>query len=588
MRCAYPPYNSTFAKPFKNFPAGTIHQRDTSQGSQQLTTQNLSLALAPRAMPAQIEVQNGNPFAHSTILIVDDEPTNIDLLEMLLRRAGYQRLISTNDSDEVLGLYRQHRPDLVLLDVCMPILDGFDVMRALHETFPGEEINIAMVTALNDKDVRRRALESGVRDFINKPLDRTETLIRIRNLLQAHHLTQRMIAQNEHLAEANAALERLNHSMSELVSIVSHELRTPLTSIKSFAEILRDEGDKLDSDSKRHFLDIIDDESERLSRLISDLLDLQKIQSGKMTWRTELVDLQQVLRDTVEFFGPAYRDKGLSLEIDSQLQSAHVLADGDKLRQVFSNLLSNALKFTQNGGVKVSLQSAGCWAEVVLVSADVDAGRALDAIVTGLGAHLRCFDSAEEGMTHLDRCGGNVDLLIVDIGSGDEVEFIQKIRERFPALPVVSLMGGNGPADARSLKSTIVKPNLDQDRGAIELLIADMIGLTPKLPMIEITIRDSGMGIPEDQLSRVFERFYQVDSSQIREQRGTGLGLTICQQIVRHYHGKIWVESRLGEGSTFHLLLPEMREQKKKLGEILVEKGLLTKEQLTDALKDQA
>ena len=542
-------------------------------------------------MPAPGEVQSGNPFAHSTILIVDDEPTNIDLLEMLLRRAGYQRLISTNDSGEVVGLYRQHRPDLVLLDVCMPILDGFDVMRALREEFLGEEINIAMVTALNDKEVRRRALENGVRDFINKPLDRTETLIRIRNLLQAHHLTQRMIAQNEHLAEANAALERLNHSMSELVSIVSHELRTPLTSIKSFAEILRDEGDKLDSDSKRHFLNIIDDESERLSRLISDLLDLQKIQSGKMTWRTELVDLQQVLRDTVEFFGPAYRDKGLSLELDNQLQSAPVLADGDKLRQVFSNLFSNALKFTQRGGVNVCLRAAGPWAEVALVSADVDAGRALDAVVTSLGAHLRCFDVADEALTHLDRCGGNADLLIVDIGSaaGGEVELIQKIRERFPALPVISLMGGNSPTDTRHLKSTIVKPmNLNQDRGAIELLVSDMIGLSPRLPMIEVTIRDSGMGIPEDQLSRVFERFYQVDSSQIREQRGTGLGLTICQQIVRHYHGKIWVESRLGEGSTFHLLLPEMREQKKKLGEILVEKGLLTQEQLTDALKDQA
>jgi signal transduction histidine kinase len=556
-----------------------------------LTTPNLSLAQRPQPAPAPGEVQPGNPFGHSTILIVDDEPTNIDLLEMMLRRAGYQRLISTNDSSEVVGLYRQHRPDLVLLDVCMPILDGFDVMRALREEFPGEEINVAMVTAINDKEVRRRALENGVRDFINKPLDRTETLIRIRNLLQAHHLTQRMMAQNEHLAEANAALERLNHSMSELVSIVSHELRTPLTSIKSFAEILRDEGDKLDSESKRHFLDIIDDESERLSRLISDLLDLQKIQSGKMTWRTELVDLQKVLGDTLEFFGPAYRDKGLSLELDGRLQNAHVLADSDKLRQVFSNLLSNALKFTQSGGVHVCLRSAGPWAEAVLISADVEASRALDAIVTDLGAHLRCFDVADEGLAHIDRCGGNVDSLIVDIGSagGGDAELIQQIRERFPSLPVVSLVAGHGSADSRSTKSTIAKPiNPEHDRGYIELLISDAIGLTPKLPMIEVSIRDSGMGIPEDQLSRVFERFYQVDSSQIREQRGTGLGLTICQQIVRHYHGKIWVESRLGEGSTFHLLLPEMREQKKKLGEILVEKGLLTKEQLTDALKDQA
>lgn len=555
-----------------------------------MITPNFSPAFTPsQPASAQGEAPSGNPLAHSTILIVDDEPTNIDLLELLLRRAGYQRLISTTDPCEVVDLFRRHRPDLVLLDVCMPILDGFDVMAALREEFPGEEINFAMVTALNDKEVRRRALESGVRDFINKPLDRTETLIRIRNLLQAHHLTQRMIDQNEHLAEANAALERLNHSMSELVSIVSHELRTPLTSIKSFAEILRDEGDKLDSDSKSHFLNIIDNESDRLSRLISDLLDLQKIQSGKMTWRTELVDLQQVLGDTVEFFGPAYADKGLSLELDNRLQSAQVLADADKLRQVFSNLLSNAQKFTQSGGVSVCLQTAGTWARVVVISDDTEACRELDNIATDLGARVHCFDGAEEGLTHVDQSGGNVDLLIVDIGSaGGDVELIRQIRERFPSLPVISLMGGHDPADSRHLKSSIGKPiDPEQDRGAIEMLISDMIGLTPKLPMIEVSIRDSGMGIPADQLNQVFDRFHQVDASQIREQRGTGLGLTICRQIVRHYHGKIWAESRLGEGSTFHLLLPEMREQKKKLGEILVEKGLLTKEQLTDALKDQ-
>lgn len=78
-----------------------------------------------------------------------------------------------------------------------------------------------------------------------------------------------------------------------------------------------------------------------------------------------------------------------------------------------------------------------------------------------------------------------------------------------------------------------------------------------------------------------------MDTSQTREQQGTGLGLTICQQIVQHYHGKLWAESIVDEGSSFHLLLPVAHESKKKLGEILVEKGLVTEQQLSEALKGQ-
>ena len=109
----------------------------------------------------------------------------------------------------------------------------------------------------------------------------------------------------------------------------------------------------------------------------------------------------------------------------------------------------------------------------------------------------------------------------------------------------------------------------------------------PATDMIDIAIIDSGIGIPAEELSKVFMQFHQIDSSQKREQRGTGLGLTICKEIVEHYGGKIWAESRPGQGSEFHMLLPELKENKKKLGEILIEKGIVTEKQLSEALKQQ-
>lgn len=553
-------------------------------------TDNLPITSPPQ-LPADARLgpPAENPFAEAVILIVDDQPANVLLLERMLQRAGYRRLLSTSDPHQGLAMFRAQQPDLMLLDVDMPGLNGFGVMAALNAEYPAEALNVAVVTSHDGEADRRRALQAGVRDFIRKPIELTEVVTRIRNLLQSHQLTRQLRQQNEELAEANTSLAALNHSMSELISIVSHELRTPLTAIKSFAEILRDDGDSLDAESRCRFLDIINEESDRLNRLISDLLDLQKIRAGKMNWRNQRVDLQQSLRDTLEFFAPAYAEQGLTLTLDTTLPTAYTLIDADKLRQLITNLLSNALKFTQHGGVTVSLQRTEQWLDLVILGSDADTTAALATIAQRLGARLHCFDDLEQGQAWLDTNGRRADLLLVGIcDAADEAERLSQIRDRYPNLPVALLLDGERPSNQAASKASLAKPiDPDADQGRVELLINDMIDSNPAQPMYEIGIRDSGCGIAAEHLNKVFDRFHQVDSSQTREQRGTGLGLSICQQIVHHYHGKLWVESQPGEGSTFHVLLPEACEEKKKLGEILVEKGLLSADQLSEALKDQ-
>ena len=531
----------------------------------------------------QILSPTENVFSEMSLLIIDDEPFNVEILEEILFDAGYQRVISDTDPRNALNLCEKHHPDLILLDLQMPYLDGFEIIKRLKNSSSLCNIPTLVITAQTNREYRLKALNMGAKDFITKPFDSSEVLTRIHNLLETQQLYNNLKSQNQEL-------HSLNNTMSELVSIVSHELRTPLTSIKSFVEILRDENDNLDDESKNQFLRIIDNETDRLTRLISNLLDLQKMNSGKMAWHTELVDLVNVTNDTLEFFTPAFHDKGLSLSFNAEIQVGRAMTDADKVRQVLTNVLSNALKFTQSGGVTVTIKHNNAWANVILLSSDKIITDQMTEILTGVFVNTVHDAEREKILEHLERSGGKTDLLIVDISHADKenLTFLEQLRVTYPALPITVIVSDDEKNDSLHKSTSIKKPlDIENSRGAIELQITDLIGLSPQTNMIEISIADTGSGIAVKDLNKVFERFHQVDTSHTREQSGTGLGLTICNEIIKHYYGRIWVESEHQEGSVFKIILPEMHTAKKKLGEILVEKGLVTEEQLSNALKYQ-
>jgi signal transduction histidine kinase len=151
------------------------------------------------------------------------------------------------------------------------------------------------------------------------------------------------------LEDANRRLKELDRLKSEVVSTVSHELRTPLTSIRSLSEILI-QGDVPD-DRRRQFLTIIAEESQRLSRLISQLLDLSRIEAGKMEWRMEPLDLGEVAHQAARANRAVFDQSGVTLDVTAPAEPVTVRADRDKVIQVLTNLLSNALKFTPRGGL---------------------------------------------------------------------------------------------------------------------------------------------------------------------------------------------------------------------------------------------
>ena len=178
--------------------------------------------------------------------------------------------------------------------------------------------------------------------------------------MYSHRLEQKsreLEAATAELRTANERLKELDRLKDEFVSTVSHELRTPLTSIRAFSEILREDVN-VDAAQRRKFLDIITKESERLTRLISQVLDVSKLESGKVEWQGAAVDLREVISDTVTAMEQQFQEKGIRIEVYLPREVPPVTGDVDRIIQVMLNLLSNAVKFCTpgQGRIEISLR----------------------------------------------------------------------------------------------------------------------------------------------------------------------------------------------------------------------------------------
>jgi len=237
----------------------------------------------------------------------------------------------------------------------------------------------------------------------------------------------------EELKASYNELKELDNLKSELIAIVSHELRTPLTSIKGYVELVLDGTMGAINDSQRKCLQVADDNIVRLRRLIESMLDLSKIERGELEMYREKVNICEIVGDVIQYLKPLATEKNIKL--NKNVEKITLEADKDRITQVLTNLIENAIKFS--------------------------------------------------------------------------------------------------PAN----ESILVNGTLE-DEG------------------LHLKVTDHGAGIPKKDMEKVFDRFYQVDSSTKRKKGGSGLGLAVCKSIVEAHKGSIWVESELGKGSTFHIILP--------------------------------
>jgi signal transduction histidine kinase len=276
------------------------------------------------------------------ILIVDDLPANVRLLAGILKVAGYEVVTAAN-GPQALDQVKTAAPDVVLLDVMMPDMDGFEVCRRIKAQPSSAFLPVVMVTALHDTADRVSAIEAGADDFLTKPVDDVEVVARVRSLV-------RIKRQRDSLDNAYQDLQRSESMRDSLTAMLVHDLRTPLTAILGSLEMLRS-GQIGDLDQlQQEIVEIGTRSSHRLLALINDLLDVNKMESGKMTLRRSYVDPGQIVDAALEQI--AFLSGGNSVAITRELPDGlpRLHADEDLLRRVIINLLGNAIKFTRSPG----------------------------------------------------------------------------------------------------------------------------------------------------------------------------------------------------------------------------------------------
>jgi len=274
-------------------------------------------------------------------------------------------------------------------------------------------------------------------DEVRAVLDEASQIV-----VTSHRLEQKsqeLQRATQELRAANERLTELDRMKDEFVSTVSHELRTPLTAIRSFTEILHD-NPQLPAAERERFLGIVIKETERLTRLIGQVLDVSRLESGRVEWHESLLDLREVIEDTAASTSQLFRERNVRLECDLPGRVPKVRADLDRIVQVVVNLLSNAVKFIEPG------------------------------------------------------------------------------------------------------------------HGRVEIALAEEAGF------LRVDVRDNGPGISAEHHDLIFEKFRQAGDPLTGKPQGSGLGLYISRRIIEHSGGRLWVESRPGQGACFSFTLPLVGE----------------------------
>lgn len=304
-----------------------------------------------------------SPFV---ILTVDDNPNNLFTLRALLKRLHDCEIVEASSGEEALARVVEREVHLILLDVQMPGMDGFETARHLQMTERTRNIPIIFITAVFKGDeFVHRGYAIGAVDYLTKPIDDNLLLNRI-------HLYQRLIERERSLAETVAELrskekalstalnaaESANRAKSVFLSNMSHELKTPLNAIIGFTQLM--EQDMSLSIRHRHQIEAINRSGWRLLSVINDVLEITRIETGRTMTKNEPFDLDGAVTAVVEAMRARAADKGLDFAVNHLGElPPFVLGDVNLLRQVLTSLLGNAVKYTEHGRIDLNLSPIG-------------------------------------------------------------------------------------------------------------------------------------------------------------------------------------------------------------------------------------
>ena len=341
------------------------------------------LAALLRSASSSVAEKPASLLGPKRILAVDDSATYLADLAAVLREEGYD-VVSARSGDEALELLAAQSMDCILLDLLMPGLSGRETCRRIKAVPSVRDIPLIIVTAVEDRTVLFDALEAGADDYIQKSAEFGVLKARVRAQLRRKQFEDdnRRIRLDQYQAELeaaearaarvlansraelllmveqkNRALASANQAKTEFLTTMSHELRTPLIAILGFSELLVSGKAGELAPQQREYVGYMSDSGTHLLALINDLLDISKIEAGKVELDLESVDLDDLLINALEIVRERALARGVRLEVNGSGRSESLPADRRRLKQIVYNLLSNAVKFTADGG-KVSLRAS--------------------------------------------------------------------------------------------------------------------------------------------------------------------------------------------------------------------------------------
>ncbi len=356
------------------------------------------------------------------VLLVEDDEIDRRLVERLLTRCTQQLKFVIESSDTLSGAIEhlnEAKFDIVIADLGLPDSHGIETVRKISELNPN--IAIVVLTGLDDEETGLLAIKNGAADYLVKGKELENVLVRT-----IRYAIERKLAEEK--------LKEAIEMKSEFISTVSHELRTPMTSIKEGISIVLEGAAGQINDDQKELLDIAKRNLDRLARLINDVLDFQKLQSGKAGFDMQDNNINEVAEEVYKAMLPPIKRNGLDFSLNFDSTLPRVKFDVDKIIQVLTNLVNNAVKFTEKGQITIKTSK---------------------------------------------------------------------------------------------LKNAI-----------------------------QVSVSDTGRGMKQEDLPKLFQKFGQLEKGGDRKTGGTGLGLAICKDIIGKHNGKIWAESEAGKGSTFNFTLP--------------------------------
>jgi len=295
------------------------------------------------------------PPPQARILVVDDEPKNRELIRDTLEVRGYA-IEEADSGTEALVCIAAAPPDVVLLDVSMPGMDGLEVCRQLKGDPVTASLPVIMVTAHADRRDRLAGIEAGADDYLTKPVDLQDLLLRVRNVVRGKRLA-------DEVKENLRRLRELEHLRDSLTHMIIHDLRSPLTTITMGLDMIRMSAADSDRKSEEKIAEASCASAEQMSEMLISLLDVSRFEAGEMPLQKTATNLAPILRAAMESIRDLVATQRIALE--ESTGEATACCDGSVVRRILMNLIGNAVKFTPSGGkIQVSMATDGTFVRV--------------------------------------------------------------------------------------------------------------------------------------------------------------------------------------------------------------------------------